>query len=75
MPNLQELKEKLTDDLVEAIGGMLEYNWHEELKDAEEYAEENGGYDEHVFAHLVKINNWLSGINKTPEQYVEEHIS
>jgi hypothetical protein len=73
VPSHEELQRSLTPEIAEAIGNVLEYSWHDELKDAEEMVEENDGFEGHVFNHLVTINNWLSGLNKTPEEYIQEH--
>ena len=62
---------KAPDKVLAALEELINYNWDAEIKDYAAMHEELGGPDDHIFACLVTINNWLHDYDLTPEQYLE----
>lgn len=58
----------MTEEQKQALDAVVQYNWEEELTDFTE--DENESRAEHVFRHLVLLDNMLNGTDFTPESYL-----
>ena len=56
-------------DLAAAIRAVVDYNWTDERDDYE--SDENDSRSEHIFNHLVALDNWINSTSHTPESYNE----
>jgi phosphoenolpyruvate carboxylase len=59
----------LTPEVKEAIGCLIDYSWDEELLDYQ--GQEDDEKEGHIFPKLVILNNFIEGIDKKPEDYIE----
>lgn len=61
----------LPADVREALVQVVDYCWERELDDFGANQEAGEEQPHHVFGHLVKLNNFLHGENRTPESFLE----
>jgi hypothetical protein len=63
---------KLPAEVREALEAVIAYSWEHEQKDAQEQLRENGDLEGHIFPSLVVLDNFVNGITKRPEDYLDE---
>lgn len=64
----ETLKRKFDDmplDVVESLGEVIEYLWHDEAKGFAERGTEDAGTTKHIFEHLQILRRWLSARSKS----------
>lgn len=54
-----------------ALDEILGMYWEDEAQSATQFLTEHGSLSGHIFVELVTLDNWLNGINETPESYLE----
>ena len=69
-PTLEDAQNaaEVTHCLAAACRAVVDYNWTDELNDYEE--DENDSRAEHIFNHLVALDNWINSTSHTPESYL-----
>lgn len=68
MKKLKHKSEAPSPAVVKALRALLNYNWDRERED---YIEMDGP-EGHVFAHMIRINNWVEGKKDKPEDVIKE---
>lgn len=63
-----EPEREVTQELLDAIAGVLEREWGDEITDYNE----SGRYDGHHFENLVVLENFLSQKSRTTAEYADE---
>ena len=69
MPQLQANRPDSLKALRADIRAVVDYNWSDELADFETH---EGDGQHHIFATIVRLDNWLNSTGFIPESYVKK---
>ena len=61
-----------TSKVRDAIKAVLACSWHEELEDAQTQLNEEEDISDHLFSHLVTLDNFVDGLDRTPLSYLDQ---